>query len=60
MKTEYSKSWHKCDNCGKFIAYENFKEGKAKRTLIEPDNEFGPETWENICEVCLLREAGLL
>jgi hypothetical protein len=44
-----SDPWNRCDVCGKFIALEDFADGKATNTLLEPDSELGKETWETLC-----------
>lgn len=43
------KIWNKCDICGKFIAYEDFHNGKAKSVMITPDSELTKETFETLC-----------
>lgn len=45
-------AWNRCDSCGKFIAYGEFAEGRAKRILIYPDSQFTDETWETLCQKC--------
>lgn len=44
--------WNKCDECGKFIAYEDFAEGEAVRTLEAPSSLFTDETYTTLCKVC--------
>ena len=38
-----------CDICGKFISWNDFETGKARRYLITPDSEFTPEEYETLC-----------
>lgn len=42
----------RCDDCGKFIAMIAIIEGRASRKLIMPDNHFGAECYETLCEKC--------
>ena len=42
----------KCDNCGKFISYEDLDIGEATITMILPDSHYSIETWETICKRC--------
>lgn len=44
-----SDLWNKCDVCGRFIALQDFADGKAKHILLEPDSELGKESWETLC-----------
>lgn len=41
----------KCDDCGKFISYDDFENG-AKRTMSSLDNHFSGENWETVCIKC--------
>jgi len=52
----YDKSWNQCSNCGKFISYDDFAYGKAKRTLMFPSSYYTEEEFENTCEKCLKEE----
>ena len=38
--------WNRCFYCGKFIAYEEFTNGKADNVMILPDSAVSYETWE--------------
>ena len=38
--------WNRCVYCGKFIAYEEFANGKADNVMILPDSALSYETWE--------------
>jgi hypothetical protein len=40
--------WNRCDECGRFIALEDFSHGAVRR-LIYPDSAFARETWETLC-----------
>jgi hypothetical protein len=55
-----SKPWNRCDECGRFIPFKEFsymgEGGKAVRRMIRPDNEFGGEDWETLCEKHSRRE----
>lgn len=42
--------WNRCDDCGKFISYKDFDEGKAVRVLLTPDSEFTREEYETLCK----------
>ena len=42
----------RCDDCGRFIPFDDIIDGKARHAMIEPDNEFGPELWESLCARC--------
>lgn len=41
--------WNRCQECGRFIAYEDFATGAALHHLLEPDSQLGVETWETLC-----------
>lgn len=43
------ETWNKCDECGRFISYEDFADGLALRRLLEPDSNIGGERWETLC-----------
>jgi hypothetical protein len=36
----------KCDICGRFVSYDDLRSEKAVHQMLEPDNHFGPETWD--------------
>ena len=43
-------NWNRCDDCGRFIAFYDFKRGAAVRRLLTPDALQGfRETWETLC-----------
>ena len=48
--------WNKCDICGRFIAYDDFTNGKAINNLLLPDSDLTIETWETVHKTCLLKE----
>jgi hypothetical protein len=52
--------WNKCDHCGKFIGFEDFDSGKARRVLICPDSSFTAENYENLCKKCVGKEKQLV
>ena len=39
----------RCDECGRFIAWADFDSGAARRSMTQPDNEFGGEEYETLC-----------
>jgi len=43
----------KCDECGYFISYKNFDEGKAIHMMVLPDSDYSYETWDTVCKNCL-------
>jgi hypothetical protein len=47
--------WNRCDACGRFIPYEHF-DGRAVRRLATPDSESTGETFETVCEACVVGE----
>jgi hypothetical protein len=47
--------WNRCDACGRFIPYEHF-DGRAVRRLVTPDSELTSETFETLCEACVVGE----
>jgi hypothetical protein len=49
MKAKCKKTWNKCDECGRFISYEDFNTGMAERRMITPDSEFSIEEYETLC-----------
>ena len=38
--------WNKCQDCGRFIAYEEFEDGTAVHKFISPLSEFSDERYE--------------
>ena len=48
MKTE--PPWNRCDVCGRFISFDDFCEGGATRTLVNPDAYGCEEIWETLCK----------
>ncbi len=40
--------WNRCDQCGKFIAIDDFEKG-ASRSLDTPDSAYTSETYETLC-----------
>lgn len=42
-------TWNKCDDCGRFIPYQDFADGRALRRLLEPDSDLGTEKYETLC-----------
>ena len=44
--------WNRCDECGKFIAFEDFVQNLAKREIITPDSHFTEEKYETLCKDC--------
>jgi len=44
------KIWNRCDECGRFIALEDFVPfGKATRVMVLPDSWYSSETYETLC-----------
>lgn len=48
-----------CDNCGKFIKYEDIGNG-ATHKMITPDTDYTSEEWESICKKCNTIDEGKL
>ena len=44
-----SMNWNRCGVCGKFIPFEDFESGKAKRVMVTPDSHFTSEEYETLC-----------
>lgn len=42
-------AWNRCDECGEFIAYQDFANGTAIHIMLEPDSDLGVEKWETLC-----------
>lgn len=42
--------WNRCDDCGRFIALDDFDKGAVRR-LIYPDSELTRETYETLCRL---------
>ncbi len=40
----------RCDECGRFVSYNDILHDKAERVLIEPDSHFGPELYRTLCK----------
>jgi hypothetical protein len=47
MKT---KPWNKCQECGKFIPYDDFVKGKASHRIVTPESLVTYETYETLCK----------
>ena len=43
--------WNRCDECGRFIPYDDFHNGMAVRYLKTPDSELSVETYETLCRL---------
>ena len=43
------ETWYKCHECGRFIPWKDFVNGKASHRLLEPDSDLGTEKWETLC-----------
>jgi hypothetical protein len=50
------KNFFQCNVCGKFIAYIDIGEGKARHRMITPDSDLSVEEWETVCIKCLKKE----
>jgi hypothetical protein len=44
--------WNRCDECGKFISYEDFSSKQARVSYLQPSSEFGDEEIEILCAKC--------
>ena len=42
----------RCDQCGRFIPYQDIDEGSARISLIYPDSAYTSETYETLCRMC--------
>ena len=42
-------AWNRCDECGKFIPYEDFADGKASHKIVTPESLKTRETFETLC-----------
>lgn len=49
------KPWNMCDECGRFIAFDDFDNG-AVRELLTPDSHFSREEYETLCIKCAEKE----
>ena len=47
---------YRCDDCGKFIAYDDFDNG-AILEMTTPATEFISEVWETVCIKCSNRKS---
>lgn len=50
------KPWNRCDDCGKFVAYEDFDNG-ATRRITDVDTAFSSEAYETLCKKHAQKEA---
>jgi len=41
----------RCDECGRFLRYDDLESGIAIRRLTLPDSEFSVETYETLCPI---------
>jgi hypothetical protein len=42
-------TWNKCQECGRFISYQDFADNNAIHRMLEPDSDLGVEKWETLC-----------
>lgn len=42
-------AWNRCDDCGRFIPFDDFRDGKAIRRMDTPDSHHSAETWTTLC-----------
>jgi hypothetical protein len=47
-----TKTWNRCDKCGKFISLYDFDNKTAFRFLETPDSDFTSEKYVTICKKC--------
>lgn len=47
--------WNKCIYCGRFIAYDDFVNGKAENIMTLPESLVTNETWETYHIECKSR-----
>ncbi len=52
---EYKKRI-RCTWCGRFISYNNLREGKSTHTMVLPDSHLSCETWVSTCKRCKEKE----
>lgn len=50
-KPRKESPWNRCDDCGRFIAYEDFDNG-AIRSLATADTAFSSESYLTLCKAC--------
>lgn len=48
-KRPMADAWNRCDECGRFVSYDDLAEGRAVHQLLEPDSDLGGEKWETLC-----------
>jgi hypothetical protein len=41
--------WNRCDICGRFIPFDDFKNGLAINEMITPDSDISSESWQTLC-----------
>lgn len=46
------RRWNQCDECGRFVGYEDLASGAALREEYTPDSAYTFETWTTLCRVC--------
>ena len=49
MRNLFKDAWNRCDECGRFIAYDDFLTNKATVRQIAPSSEWTVETDEILC-----------
>lgn len=45
-----------CDDCGKFVSYDDLAKGSASHHMINPDAYGFEETFESQCSRCMAKE----
>lgn len=43
-------NYFRCDECGRFISYEDLDSGKATHYMILPDSAYTTEIWATYCK----------
>lgn len=40
----------RCDECGRFISYDDLASGHATHKIVLPESVYTNETWETLCK----------
>lgn len=46
----------KCDDCGRFVNFEDLANFEAQHILVLPDSDRSTETYESTCKRCFKKE----
>ena len=52
----HGMNYFRCNDCGRFISYDELDSHEARHRLVTPDSAYTNEEFETVCKKCLVRE----